>query len=116
MAYLLLAISLAANPFALAGYIAIGVVAPSPWRALRYGALWGLAIQLFVVAMGRIDILNVNTAALTTGLRVAGAALLTLLVYALARLVRRRGGPPPGTPPRGSPPRRRRRRNLRVVR
>jgi len=90
IALLAAAIQLAANPLALVGYIGLGVYAQRIGQAIKYGLLWGLALQLFAVASGREDILDFDRLATTTALRLAGAVILTLAAYALARLLRRR--------------------------
>src|SRR3546814_21114715 len=92
-----LAVSLAANPFALAGYIGLGVYATSMFRAARYDLLWGLAVQLFTLALGETSILDVEAVAVQTGLRLLGALLITLAVHSLYRHVTVGcRGPPPG--------------------
>ncbi len=83
------AISLAANPFALIGYIGCGLAANSVWRAIRYGALWGLAVQVFVVSVGNAPLLDAGLP-LQTALRLLGAVIITVGVYYLARVLRRR--------------------------
>lgn len=100
--FVTLAVSLAANPFALAGYIALGVYSTSWLRAVRYGLLWGLAVQIFVLALGKANILDVEALAVQTGLRLVGAVLITLAVYSLYGLLRERDRRPP--PPRGPGP------------
>ena len=90
IALLATAIQLAANPFALVGYIGLGVYAQRIWQAIKYGLLWGLALQLYALASGREDILDFDRIAATTALRLAGAVILTLAAFALARLFRRR--------------------------
>ncbi len=89
------AIDLAAHPVALVGYIGLGVYAGRLWHAIKYGFLWGATLQLFAVALGRISILDVNTLASTTILRLLGAVLITVGVFYLARALSR---PRPGGP------------------
>src|SRR3546814_1879434 len=96
-----LAVSLAANPFALAGYIGLGVYATSMFRAARYALLWGLAVQLFTLALGETSILDVEAVAVQTGLRLLGALLITLAVHSLYRLLREGGSGPPSRGPGG---------------
>lgn len=83
------AIALAANPWALIGYLALGLYATSVWRAIRYGALWGLAIQLFTISLGNVALFDA-TLPVQTALRLVGAAIITVAVYYLSRLLRRR--------------------------
>ncbi len=90
IALLAAAIQLAANPLALVGYIGLGVYAQRIWQAIKFGLLWGLALQLFAVASGRENILDFDRLAATTALRLAGAVILTLAAYTIARLLRRR--------------------------
>ena len=109
---LALALSLTASPFALAGYIGLGVHATNSWRAFKYGVLWGLTIQIFVLALGKTNILDYQGLAIQTGLRLLGAMIVTMGVFYLYRLLRSRGGPGasdsggPGdtTKPRQKPP------------
>ena len=84
------ALGLAASPIALVGYIGLGVYAARLWLAIKFGILWGLALQLLAVALGRISILDPQAIALTTALRLLGAVLITVGVFYLARVVRRR--------------------------
>ena len=84
------AVAQAATPFALIGYLGVGVYAGRVWEAVKLGLLWGLAIQVFAVATGRISLLRVEALAVNTGLKLGGAVLITLGVFYLARLVRRR--------------------------
>lgn len=92
------AIQLVSNPFALAGFIGLGVYSQSIWQAARYGVLWGAAVQIFVMALGRADLTNVTALAVQCGLRLAGALIVTIGVFYLYRLVRDRntGGGPQG--------------------
>lgn len=90
IALLAAAIQLAANPIALVGYIGLGVYTQRIWQAIKYGLLWGLALQLFAVASGREDILDADRLAATTVLRLTGAVILTVTAFYLARLLRRR--------------------------
>ena len=83
------AIDLAANPIALVGYIGLGVYAGRVWEAIKYGFLWGAALQLFAVALGHIPMLEFDVVAVTTGLRLLGAVLITVGVFYLARTLRR---------------------------
>ncbi len=83
------ALSLAANPIALVGYIGFGVYAARPGQAIKYGLLWGAALQLFAVALGRIPVLDFRLVAVTTGLRLLGAVLITVAIFYLARMLRR---------------------------
>ncbi len=89
---LLYTLDLAANPFAAVGYIALGVYATSTWRAFKYAVLWGLTIQIFVVALGKTDILNLQGLAIQTVLRLVGALVVTMGVYYLYRFMRRCDG------------------------
>ncbi len=83
------AISLAASPIALVGYIGLGVYAARLGQAIKYGFLWGAALQLFAVALGRIPVLDVRLVATTTGLRLLGAVVITVAIFYLARALRR---------------------------
>lgn len=83
------AIALAANPWALVGYLALGIYATSLWRAIRYGALWGLAIQLFAISLGSAELFDAGLP-IETALRLIGAVIITVAVYYLSRLLRRR--------------------------
>jgi hypothetical protein len=76
--FLALALSQNTNPFA---------------RAFKYAVLWGLTIQIFVLALGKTDILAWRDLAFETGLRLVGALIITMAVYYLYRLMRGRGGP-----------------------
>jgi len=103
MAFLGWTFELAREPFALAGYIALGAVAQSIPAAARTGAYWGLAIHLFAVALGQIDILAVERLGILTLARLLGAVVVTVGVHLLARWLRRRGGGPPRGPTRRGP-------------
>ncbi len=83
------AISLAASPIALVGYIGLGVYAARLGQAIKYGFLWGAALQLFAVALDRIPVLDVRLVATTTGLRLLGAVVITVAIFYLARALRR---------------------------
>ncbi len=84
------AIRLAASPVAFVGFIGLAVYAQRIWQAIKYGLLWALALQLFAVANGREDILDVDRLATTTLLRLAGALIVTAAIFYLARFLRRR--------------------------
>jgi hypothetical protein len=99
--FLALALSQNTNPFALAGYIGLGVYATSTWRAFKYGLLWGLTIQIFVLALGKTDILDWAGLALETALRLAGALIITMAVHYLYRMMRRGGGSGGSGPDKG---------------
>ena len=83
------AVSLAASPWALIGYIGLGVYSERLWQAVKYGFLWGLTVQIFALALGRIPLLDVSRIALTSVLRLLGAIIITVAIFYLARLVRR---------------------------
>lgn len=83
------AVTLAANPFAMIGYIGFGLAATSVWRAIRYGALWGLAVQVFVVSVGNAPLFDPGLP-IEVALRLLGAIIVTVGVYYLARALRRR--------------------------
>jgi len=85
-------LDLTANPFAAAGYIALGVYAANTWRAFKYAVLWGLTIQIFVVALGKTDFLNLQGLAIQSTLRLFGALVVTMGVYYLYRTMRRGDG------------------------
>lgn len=97
------AIELAANPFALAGYILLGVYSQSLWQALKYGFLWGVAIFIFIIALGGSRLTDVEALAVRFALHLAGALIITVAVYYLYRALRRG----PGGGPRGGGGRRR---------
>lgn len=86
------AIELAANPFALAGYILLGVYSQTLWQALKYGFLWGVAIFIFIVALGGAQILDFNALAARFVLHLLGAIIITVGVFYLYRALRGRGG------------------------
>lgn len=101
--FLALALSQNTNPFALAGYIGLGVYATTTWRAFKYGVLWGLTIQIFVLALGKTSILDWEGLALETVLRLAGALVITMAVHYLYRMMQRGGGSGGGGPDKGTP-------------
>ena len=82
------AIELAANPFALAGYILLGVYSQTLWQALKYGFLWGVAIFIFVIALSGSQLPDMNVVAVRFGLHLLGAIIITLAVFYLYRLLR----------------------------
>jgi hypothetical protein len=99
------AVTLAAHPVALIGYIALGVVARTVWLAIGYAAAWALVMQFFVMVTGT-GFADPAGIAVQLGLRLAGSVVLTLAVFALYRVLRGRGNSGPGA---------RRRANLRRV-
>lgn len=90
------AIELAANPFALAGYILLGVYSQTLWQALKYGFLWGVAIFIFSIALGGSQVLDFAALAVRLGLYLVGAIIITVAVYYLYRMLRRGSGGRPG--------------------
>ena len=105
------AIELAANPFALVGYIGLGVYSQTLWRALKYGFLWGVAVFIFSLALGGPQPLQFDLLALSFGLHLVGAVIITVAVFYLYRMLRRgASGGGPGRPngSRKPPPRLRR--------
>lgn len=97
LSYLNLALELTASPIALAGYIGLGVYATTPWRAFKYAFLWGLAVQIFALALGRVSFLDLQGLIEQTALRLIGALIVTMGVYYLYRFMRRNsGGKGPG--------------------
>jgi hypothetical protein len=92
LSYLNLALELTASPIALAGYIGLGVYATTPWRAFKYAFLWGLAVQIFALALGRVSFLDLQGLVTQTCLRLVGALIVTMGVFYLYRLMRRRSG------------------------
>ncbi len=84
------ALGQAATPFALIGYLGLGVFATRVSQAIKLGFLWGLAIQIFAIALGRASLFHVETLAVNTALTLFGAVLITVGVFYLARLLRRR--------------------------
>ena len=89
LAFLSTAVSLAAAPWALVGYLGLGVYSQRPWQAAKYGLLWGLAVQIFALALGRIPLSNLTQMAVSTVLRVLGAIVITVAIFYLARYLRR---------------------------
>jgi hypothetical protein len=87
------AIELAANPFALVGYIGLGVYSQTLWRALKYGFLWGVAIFIFAIALGSPQPLQFDALAVRLGLHLVGAIIITVGVFYLYRMLRRGQGP-----------------------
>jgi hypothetical protein len=106
------ALGLTANPFALAGYIGLGVYATTTWRAFKYAVLWGLTIQIFVLALGRSDILDWQGLGIETALRLVGAIIVTMGIHYLYRAMRGggaglagpAGGDDGGAAPKRKPP------------
>ena len=90
--FLVLAISLAANPFALVGDIGLGVYATSTWRAFKYALLWGVMIQIFALALGKAQFDDLQELAIQTLLRLVGALIITMGVYYLHRVINLKGG------------------------
>lgn len=110
---LTLALDLTSSPVALFGYIGLGVYATTPWRAFKYAVLWGFAIQIFALSLGRADFFDLQGLAVQTGLRLIGALIVTMGVFYLYRVLRGRtggsgrGGSGPadnGPAPRRKPP------------
>lgn len=91
------AMDLAAQPVALVGCIVLGVLARTAIHAIAYAAGWALAMQLFVTVTS-IGLADPGSLVVQSGLRVVGAAILTLAVYLLYRALRRTG---PGSGGRG---------------
>lgn len=112
LAYLTLALELTSNPIALAGYIGLGVYATTSWRAFKYAVLWGLAVQIFALALGRVSFLDLEGLVAQTCLRLLGALIVTMGVFYLYRFMRRGG---PGGGDTGVPPSRRKPPHLRQV-
>lgn len=113
-----LALDLTSSPFALIGYIGLGVYATTPWRAFKYAVMWGLAIQIFALSLGRADFFDLQGLAVQTGLRLVGALIVTMGVFYLYRIMRGRsggGGHDGSGPADGGPAPRRRPPNLRRV-
>ena len=100
------AVELAANPFALVGYIGLGVYSQTLWRALKYGFLWGVAIFIFTIALGDPQPLQFDLLAVRLGLHIVGAILITVAVFYLYRMLRRGPGASGGGPDRSNGPRR----------
>lgn len=86
------AIELAANPFAMAGYILLGVYSQTLWQALKYGFLWGVAIFIFRIALGKALLTDMAVVAERFGLSLLGAIIITVGVFYLYRWMRGRGG------------------------
>ncbi len=83
------AIELAANPFALVGYILLGVYSQTLWQALKYGFLWGVAIFIFIVALGGAQLEDVSALLVRLGLHLVGAIIITVAVFYLYPMLRR---------------------------
>ena len=96
------AIDLAANPFALVGYIGLGVYSQTLWRAVKYGFLWGVAIFIFSLALGGPQPLQFDLLALSFALRLVGAIIITVGVFYLYRMLRRGPGASSGGPGRSN--------------
>lgn len=92
LSYLNLALELTASPIALAGYIGLGVYATTTWRAIKYAILWGLAVQIFALALGKVSFLDLEGLVAQTVLRLIGALIVTMGVYYLYRFMRGRSG------------------------
>jgi len=86
------AIELAANPFALVGYILLGVYSQTLWQALKYGFLWGVAIFIFIIALSGSQLLDFSALAVRFGLHLVGAIIITVAVFYLYRVLRRGSG------------------------
>ncbi len=82
------AIEVAANPFALVGYIGLGVYSQTLWQALKYGFLWGLAIFIFRIALSSSQLSAFDELAVRLGLHLVGALIITVGVFYLYRLLR----------------------------
>ncbi len=82
------AIEVAANPFALVGYIGLGVYSQTLWQALKYGLLWGLAIFIFRIALSGSQLTAFDELAVRFGLHLVGALIITVGVFYLYRLLR----------------------------
>ena len=98
------AIELASNPVALAGYILLGVYSQTLWQALKYGFMWGVAIFIFIIALGGSQLADVNVVAIRFGLHLVGAILITVVVFYLYRALRGKGGGRGAGPTNGSRP------------
>ena len=103
------AIEQAANPFALAGYILLGVYSQTLWQAFKYGFMWGIAIFIFRVALGGSQILDFDALAVRFVLSMVGALIITIGVFYLYRALRRGKGGGPGRGNGSRPPPRLRR-------
>jgi hypothetical protein len=102
------AIELAANPFALVGYILLGVYSQTLWQAVKYGFLWGVAIFIFRIALGKALLTDMTVVAVQFGLSLLGAIIITVGVFYLYRWMRGRGAGPGRTNGSQKPPRLRR--------
>ncbi|NKB48335.1 MAG: hypothetical protein GKS02_03110 [Alphaproteobacteria bacterium] len=96
------AIELAANPFALVGYIGLGVYSQTLWRALKYGFLWGAAIFIFSLALGSPQPLQFDALAVRFALQLAGAIIITVGIFYLYRMLLKGKGGGGSTPTNGS--------------
>ena len=88
--FLVLILSLAANPFAMVGYIGLGVYATTTWRALKYAFLWGVMIQIFSLALGKSQFDDLQGLVVQTAVRLIGALIITTCVYYLYRAMNRK--------------------------
>ncbi len=86
------AIELAANPFALVGYILLGVYSQRLWQSLKYGFLWGVAIFIFKIALSGSPLADMNALMVRFGLHLLGAVIITVVVFYLYRMLRRGSG------------------------
>jgi hypothetical protein len=104
------AIELAANPFALVGYIGLGVYSQTLWQALKYGFLWGVAVFIFTIALGNPQPLQFDQLAVRLGLHAVGALIITVGMFYLYRMLRsgKGGGPTRTNGSRKPPPKLRR--------
>jgi len=98
------AIELAANPFALAGYILLGVYSQSLWQALKYGFLWGVAMVVFTIALGGAALTELEPLVVRFVLQLIGALIITVGVFYLYRALRRPKGGGGGNGTRRPPP------------
>jgi hypothetical protein len=96
------AIELAANPFAMVGYILLGVYSQTLWQALKYGFLWGVALFIFSIALSASQLPDLNAMAVRFGLHLVGAIIITVGVFYLYRVLRRGKGGRGTGPGRGN--------------
>jgi hypothetical protein len=102
--FVLVAVSLAAQPLAFFGCLALGVVARSVGQAVFYAAGWAVAMQLFATFTG-VGFADPSGLIVQFALRLAGAVIVALAVHLIYRIMR---GSRPGGGLRGddAPPKR----------
>lgn len=85
--FVLVAVSLAAQPVAFFGCLALGVVARNVGQAVGYAAGWAVVMQLFVTFTG-VGFANPSGLLVEFGLRLAGALIVALAIHLISRAMR----------------------------